>query len=76
MSAPSPGWCVFDGEPVMIDGPFATIEQAETAAASHRHSADPEENYPTMVAWSDDEGISWDTEQPWRDNWDDIAVAS
>lgn len=38
-----PTWVVFDGLWTIIDGPYATAEEAETAADSHRYS-DPDLN--------------------------------
>lgn len=69
----SPGWCVFDGSLDMIDGPHATIEEAETAARAHRDSAVPEEHYETLVAWSWDDGATRESPQSWRANWDDVT---
>lgn len=46
-------WYVLDGDNTIIDGPHARCDDAETAARSHRDSADPDEHYPTQVVHLD-----------------------
>ena len=77
--SPLPGcvvsWWVYDGFLDPVDGPFGTVEEAETAARSHRDSFEAEEHHETMVAWSwsNDGSTRDDKPQPWRSNWDDLT---
>jgi len=72
---PEPGWFVFDGCYEPVDGPHGSISEAEAAAADFLASQDPDEDYQTLVAHSYDGGATFDTEQPWRSNQEDLVAS-
>jgi len=71
---PDPGWFVFDGFYEPVDGPYGSIDEAEAAATDFLAAQDPGEDHNTIVAHSYDGGETFDTEQPWRCNQDEVAA--